>query len=216
MNQDVNFKNIEKVYNALIDGGNFNEAVSFTGEVLAKSDACWTSLVNEHHPAINALCESNRIGALHAEALLLAGAVDACFSTSLLLLMRSANPLTDILSVQESALNIPLYSIMALSRFMEQQQLSGSIDEFLSDHATAIMLLLASLQYSLYQKVRNADPSFVGLYDLRDNLSAMIARDLVREGDININGKVINSGDYPAIIGDVIGRARAIGLFVVD
>ncbi len=216
MNQDVNFIDIEKEYNALVDSGEFNEAVRLTGEALAISDAQWTSLVNAHLPAVDALCASNRIGALHAEALFMAGAVDTCFSTSMLMLMRSGGSLTDSLQVQESVLNIPLYAILSLNKFMERCQASGALDDFLSDHATAIMILLASMLYSLYAKIGEADPAFTGLYDLRGSLSDMIAGDLVRKGDININGKVINSDDYLAIMGDVIGRARAIGLFVIE
>lgn len=216
MNLQPSFRQIESEYNALVDDGNIEEAVRYSGEQFAMSDARWTSLVNTRKPADAALCESNHIGALHAESLYLAGADDACFSTAMLLLMRSADRLGDDLSAQKSVLSIPIYALLALSRFMGSHQMNGTIDDFLSDHATAMLILLASFQYSLFMKISKTDPSFAGLADVRGQIEGLIAQGLVREGEIKINGKAINSDDYPAIIGDVMGRGRAIGLFRIE
>lgn len=201
---------------AALAAGRTDEAVRLSGEATATLDAEWTGLYNRKSAEADAaLVAANFIACRHLEALMAAGMAEEAFATALMLMYRSTMALRHSAEVEKSQLDIALRAVNSLLEAGERRGLTQG-DEATVDHFAHILTYLASMLYALYKNVGDRYPDFPVLEDAYAALSQLQEIGAVQYPEVRVADKDIPAGDIPAIMPDLLGRARSLGLLTMQ
>ena len=201
---------------AAIAAGRIDEAVRLSGEATATLDAEWTRLYNSKSAeADGVLAAANFIACRHLEALMAAGLAEETFATAVMLLYRSTMALRHSAEVEKSQLDIALRAVNSLIEAGERRGLTQG-DEATIDHFARILTYLASILYTLYKNAGDRYPDFPVLEDAYATLSQLQEIGAVQYPAVRVVDKDIPASDIRAIMPDLLGRARALGLLTVQ
>lgn len=186
------------------------DAVRLSGELLAGADGRWTQYMNgadktsAHGAPSRQLQEMLMLGTTHADALFRAGLYTDAYSVSLLLMLAA---------VREDAAALLGADMLALS-FLAAMSLMQALpllpdDDVSHLHLPHITRYLASLAYAHYVASGNAPCKW-------HSRSRQWLRDvmhLVETPAVDVNGHAADPLACGEILGDLLGRSQAIGIF---
>lgn len=199
---------------AALASGNIEDAIRISGEATATLDAEWTRLYNNRDSGCdNALIAGNFVAGRHLDALLQGGAAEEAFATGALLLYRSTMSSNKSAELSQSQLDI-LCGL--LSAALETGNLrgytSGDADAGDIDHFAHIVSYVASMLYAFYIEVGKNRPDTPMLEDAYMLLEQMREIGAVQYPSLRINDCDIDAGDIAAILPDLLGRSKALGM----
>ena len=194
----------------MIDRGDLEDAVRFSGELLAKADSLWASAKNNNLSSLDEISILSILAAYHCEALAMMNNINDAYATAVTALFQMTIDGYDSLSIKQSAMQLYITAIFALMQIIQQQ--FANADEIAREHLNEIMRYLASMLYYYYNQVGVCNSEF-------PHLSVAYQILLQLKNDVDIQSptiKVLNEEVNPAaplsLFADLVGRSQAIGL----
>ena len=194
----------------MIDRGDLEDAVRFSGELLAKADSLWASAKNNNLSSLDEISILSILAAYHCEALAMMNNINDAYATAVTALFQMTIDGYDSLSIKQSAMQLYITAIFALMQIIQQQ--FANADEIAREHLNEIMRYLASMLYYYYNQVGVCNSEF-------PHLSVAYQILLQLKNDVDIQSptiKVLNEEVNPAVplslFADLVGRSQAIGL----
>lgn len=191
------------------------EAINRTGALLAEADAAWSSLKNANQPtaaALNALLVTSiwHCAALAAGAM----AVDS-LSTRLVALYASELDRVDEAAVNHARLAHWTMAFNDLMNAARETRLNPQADAAVAEHLRLVSTYIASMLSHYLGKADAATCEPDLLADARRVLGAL-AR-VVQSPLVDVNGAEVDpSADALPLMADLLGRCRALGIFVAN
>lgn len=203
---------------AAISSGDIEEAIRLSGEATATLDAEWTRLYNAGENGCDAaLIAGNFVACRHIDALMQGGAVDEAFPTAMLLLYRSTLARSSSAELAQSQLDILCLSLSSALHIGEAQGFtSPEADDDVIDHFAHIVSYIASMLFAFYNEVGNSRPDTPMLEDAYQLLEQMQAIGAIQQPCISIADSDIAANDIPAVLPDLLGRCKALGILKTD
>lgn len=196
----------------MLDSGAIDEAIRFSAETLADADERWTESRNSGAGSSEALARRQNAGGWHVEALMLGGYDSEAFATALMLLLGAAIDQSRDNVIDASHLKLFYLALSAFNRL--SPQLEANPDAAI--HAPKIIGYLASLLYDVYRRVAAGEPSNPYLRPSYELLTSLQPVGAIQWPEVDVNGTPVGV-DRPAdIIGDAVGRSRALRLLDCD
>ncbi len=205
------FKDAIDQIDSAMDRGDIDLATRLSADLFAEYDRQWTEARNANLPTADILLRDNIAGVRHCEALLAGGHEAEAWSTLLLMLLRDAIDTSQSSQLDQVELD---QLLLATKTFLSLSERINPDDSEATTHASAILTLLASRLYNQYRRLNgtgnpNLDEAYTLLMQLRD-INAICYP------NVAINGAEVSVDDKAAIMGDIVGRARAMGWLVCD
>lgn len=190
------------------------EAIRCSGEATATLDAEWTRLYNAGDPGSdNALVAGNFIAGRHLDALMQGGAADEAYAAGALLLYRSTMARAKSPALAQSQLDILCRTLQcALEVGSARGYTSDEAEEADVDHFAHIISYLSSMLYAYYREVGSSRPDSPMLEEAYSLLEQMEQIGAVQYPGVRIKDSDVPSGDIAAILPDLLGRSRALGM----
>lgn len=203
---------------AALSSGDIEEAIRISGEATATLDAEWTRLYNNGDSGSdNALTAGNFIACRHLCALSQAGACDEAFAMGAMLLYRSTLARAKSAELAQSQLDILCCLLSAaLETGDNRGYTSATADADELDHFAHIISYISSMLYAFYREVGDSRPDSSILEEAYSLLQQMQELGAVQYPVIRINDCDIPSGDIKAILPDLLGRSKALGLLKAE
>lgn len=205
----------------LLRENNVADAVRLSGELLSKADSDWRGRYNAGESRTDEICQVLDAGAMHCLALFLSGQIRDCYSTAVMLDLECEVDGVDRRMVRLSTLRLRHLALTSFLSVLDSMPVSG--DEEVLDHVSNIMRYLCDLLCHDYEGVVNGDVSDLSgadravVSEVHGLLSGLLERGMRFEADAIVVGGEFHSPEHPAaVIGDLIGRSRALGLMAVD
>lgn len=205
----------------LLKENNVADAVRLSGELLSQADSDWRGRYNAGERGTDEICQVLDAGAMHCLTLFLSGQIRDCYSTALMLDLECEIDGVDRQTVRLSTLRLRHLALTSLLTVLDSMPVSD--DEQVLDHISNIVRYLSDLLYHDYESVVNGDTSGLTAADraivseVHGLLSSLLERGMRFEADAIVVGGEFHSPERPAaVIGDLIGRSRALGLMAVD
>lgn len=194
----------------MIDRGEVGDAVRFSGELLAQSDALWTSARNNQDSTIDEISALAILAAYHCDALAMMSNLNDAYATAITALFQIAIDGNDSLSLDQSSLQLYNTAIISLMQTLQQQLIQP--DEFSREHINEIMRYLASMLYHYYNKVKEARPHFPHLSVAYQILSQLRNSVEIQSPTIKVLNEEVNPSAPLPLFSDLMGRSVAMGL----
>lgn len=203
---------------AALATGNVEEAIQYSGEATATLDAEWTRLYNAKEKDCDAaLIAGTFVAGRHLVALLHGGASDEAFSMGMLLLYRSTLARKKSAELAQAQLDV---MIRLLSATLEVGDRAGftspSADATDVDHFAHIVSYIASMLYAFYTEVGNSRPDTPILEEAYALLQQMQELGAIQHPTIRIKDADVETSDIAALLPDLLGRSKALGLLKAD
>lgn len=194
----------------MLDRGEVDDAVRFSGELLAQADTLWTAARNSNASTIDEISALAILAAYHCDALAMMSNLNDAYATAVTALFQIALDGNDSLSLHQSALQLYNTAIISLMQMLRQQQIIP--DDFSRQHVNEIMRYLASMLYFYYNKVKESRPDFPHLSVAYQILSQLRNSVEIQSPTINVlNEEIAPSSPLP-LFSDLMGRSVAMGL----
>lgn len=207
--QDINIK-LNDIRQKL-ENGDIDTAVRDSAELFAQANEIWTADYNAGRPADRSLADLAVSSIAHIQALAGAGLVRDAYetATSMTYLLCREKPA----SRETQYALIPLF-VLSISMFMRVlPQIGTQPDETQREHATVVTGLTASMLYYYYNLCKDVHPDVDPTKAAHSILQDMIHSGLVQSPTLHTPDGDVQPTDYEAVFAEIIGRAKALGLF---
>lgn len=197
--------------NALIDYNNTHDAVVLSGEALAQSYDEWQKKFNSSQSRLEEVTVMSIAASSHCNALASASQFRDAYSTSVIAVLQitiDGNTSPDLNRSLLSIYSTALYSLVSILSGINPSE-NGTDRE----HVVAVTRYIASMLYYYYNLVGKESPSCPYLESAYRGLEYAGRFISIETDTISVNGQGINPATPGDIIGDIIGRSNAIGLF---
>lgn len=194
----------------MIDHGEVADAVRFSGELLANADALWTEARNKNASSQNEITALAILAAYHCDALAMMSNINDAYATAITVLFQMAIDDSDSLSINQSALQLYITAVFALTQIIQQQFANADTTD--REHLNEIMRYLASMLYYYYNKVGNSRPDFPHLQVAYQVLSQLRNDIDIQSPTIRVLNEDINPSAPLSLFADLVGRSQAMGL----
>ncbi len=194
----------------MLDGGNIEDAVRFSGELLAKADSLWTMAKNEKSSTLDEISALSILATYHCEALSMISNANDAYATAVTALFQMAIDGNDSLSLKQSAMQLYNSAIISLMQIIPQQFSNANAENRV--HLNEIMRYLASMLYYYYNKVGKARPDFPHLHVTYQILSQLRNDVDIQSPTIKVLDEDINPSAPLSLFADLVGRSQAMGL----
>ena len=194
----------------MLDRGEVDDAVRFSGELLAQSDALWTSARNNKASTIDEISALAILAAYHCDALAMMSNLNDAYATAVTALFQMALDGNFSHSLDQSALQLYNTAIISLMQMLQQQQILP--DDFSREHINEIMRYLASMLYHYYNKVKETRPDFPHLSVTYQILSQLRNSVEIQSPTIKVLNEEVNPSAPLPLFSDLMGRSVAMGL----
>lgn len=192
--------------------GRVEDAVALSGEELAVADTRWRQAYNSGDDIVPATDNLLQAAFSHIECLEAAALPLVAYSTTLVVLYASTLGNADSKSISNGRLILWLKACRLLENLIDNLP---AIDESGQEHIRAIICYQLSMLYVTYRKCHEHGVEGMVMTDAYQMLDAM--RNIVRYPTVSINGTAVNiDNEAQPLMADLLGRARAIGLFSVE
>ncbi len=191
---------------AAVATGDFQTAVSLSGDALAHCDARWTEALNSHTDTSDAIADSMLAGTAHVDALAHSGQTAEALSTAVLLLTQDAIDPSQNSEVIPGRVRLLCMSVEAVDSLMQ----ATPPDDFVKEHAMSIVTSLGSMLYVSYNQLRQSMPEGPIVNDAYALLSQLRKLGAVQWPNVTIGTETIDAADRGRLLGDIIGRLRAL------
>lgn len=197
---------IEQIEQMAVTPEGVADAVRLSGQFLAAADARWTAAHNSGDDSKTQLAEMLRMGICHADMLFRADMARDAYALCVMLLMAAAY--ND--AVQENSNSVLALTFLACMTLMRMLPTMRN-DEVAHTHLPHITRYLASLAYAHFMETVRTNPC-VWHKRAQHWLVDAERSGLIESGTVEIPGGRDNPLTATAIIGDLVGRSRALGL----
>lgn len=194
----------------MLDGGNIEDAVRFSGELLAKADSLWTMAKNEKSSTLDEISALSILAAYHCEALSMISNANDAYATAVTALFQMAIDGNDSLSLKQSAMQLYNSAIISLMQIIPQQFSNANAEDRV--HLNEIMRYLASMLYFYYNKVGKARPDFPHLHVTYQILTQLRNDVDIESPTIKVLDEEVNPSAPLSLFADLVGRSQAMGL----
>lgn len=194
----------------MIDRGEVEDAVRFSGELLAQADALWTSAHNSQQSTTDEIAALAILAAYHCDALAMMSNVNDAYATAITALFQMAIDGNESLSIDQSALQLYNTAIMSMMQILQQQMLQP--DDASREHINEIMRYLASMLYYYYNKVGKSRPNFPHLQVSYQILAQLQGSVDIQSPSIKVLNEEVNPSSPLPLFSDLVGRSHAMGL----
>ena len=194
----------------MLDGGNIEDAVRFSGELLAQSDTLWATARNNQGSTIDEISALSIIATYHCEALSMMSNANDAYATAITVLFQMAIDGNESLSLNQSAMQLYNTAIISLMQIIPQQFSNADATE--REHLNEIMRYLASMLYFYYNKVGKARPDFPHLHVTYQILSQLRNDVDIQSPTIIVLNEDITPSAPLSLFADLVGRSQAMGL----
>ena len=189
--------------------GDIQAALSYSGEQLALLHSLWGNEVRAGRPAQSLLAEMLLALDNHARVLISQGLFTDAYTTSIVALAQAIGSTKhDDVNVVRAEMTVLSVATVALMQYVEATPPS---DETASAHLSAMIVETASLLYHKYKAVMADDPQCPALPDIYSLLKQLLSMGAVTDGSVKIGDRDVPVSDQGAILGDLLGRALALG-----
>ena len=194
----------------MLDRGEVADAVRFSGELLANADALWTAARNNKEATLDEISALAILAAYHCNALAIMSNINDAYATAVTALFQMAIDGSDSLSINQSALQLYITAVFALTQIIQQQFANADTTDH--EHLNEIMRYLASMLYYYYNKVGNSHPDFPHLQVAYQVLSQLRNDIDIQSPTIKVLNEDINPSAPLPLFSDLMGRSIAMGL----
>lgn len=198
----------------MLDRGDVEDAVRYSGELLAEADALWTAAHNDKATTIDEISALAILAAYHCDALAMMSNINDAYATAVTALFQMAIDGNESLSIDQSALQLYNTAIMSMMQILQQQMLQP--DDASREHINEIMRYLASMLYHYYNKVGKARPNFPHLQVSYQILAQLQGSVDIQSPSIKVLNEEINPSTPLPLFSDLVGRSHAMGLINHD
>lgn len=198
--------------------GSLQEAASYSGEAVARLHERWSSCLREHTPSAAALADTLFAVDNHLRVLFTSGMFTEIFSTAIVALAQAAidpsfsphatNADDATRLVADGRMLLLADAVSALTRYVEDNPPLPDSPE--AAHMSAMLTITASLLFDAYRQVNSqspANPDLPEVYTLLRQFQEMGAIATT----IDIQGIPTPISDIGSLLGDLLGRALALG-----
>ena len=194
----------------MIDRGEVDDAVRFSGELLAKADALWTKARNNKTTSTDEVTTLAILAAYHCDALAMMGNHQDAYATAVTALFEMAIDGNESLSLSQSAMQLYNTAVVSLMHILQQQFIQQ--DETSRKHINEIMRYLASMLYYYYNHVGKSRPDFPPLQVAYQILSQLRTNVEIQSPTITVVNQEISPDAPLPLFSDLVGRSQAMGL----
>lgn len=194
----------------MIDRGNLEDAMRFSGELLARADQLWTLARKENRTATDEITALLILATYHCEALAMANNANEAYATAVAALFQMAIDGSYSLSLGQSALQLYNTAIVSLMQIIPQQ--FSNADTIDHEHLNEILRYLASMLYFYYNKVGKTRPNFPHLQVAYQILSQLRNEVDIQSPMIKVLDEEISPDSPLPLFADLVGRSQAMGL----
>lgn len=194
----------------MIDKGEIDDAVRFSGELLAQADALWSAARNNKTTSIDEITALAILAAYHCDALAMMGNHQDAYATAVTALFEMAIDGHESLSLSQSALQLYNTAIVSLMQILHQQLIPH--DETSQQHINEIMRYLASMLYYYYNHIGKSRPDFPHLQVAYQILSQLRTSVEIQSPIITVVNQKISPNAPLRLFSDLVGRSQAMGL----
>lgn len=194
----------------MIDRGEVEDAVRFSGELLAKADSLWTTARNNKSVTTDEISALAILAAYHCDALAMMGNTTDAYATAVTALFQIAIDGNISLSLDLSSLQLYNTAIISLMQILRQQAITP--DDTSRVHINEITRYLTSMLYHYYNKVNESRPHFPHLPVSYQILSSMRENVEIQTPLIKVLDENVNPSAPLPLFSDLIGRSHALGL----
>lgn len=194
----------------MIDKGEIDDAVRFSGELLAQADALWSAARNNNTSSTNEITALAILAAYHCDALAMMGNQHDAYATAITALFEMAIDGKESLSLSQSALQLYNTAIVSLIHILQQQLIPQ--DETSRKHINEIMRYLASMLYYYYIYVGKSRHDFPHLQIAFQILSQLRTNVEIQSPTITVLNQEISPSTPLPLFSDLVGRSQALGL----
>ena len=194
----------------MLDGGNIEDAVRFSGELLAQSDTLWATARNNQGSTIDEISALSIIATYHCEALSMMSNANDAYATAITVLFQMAIDGNESLSLNQSAMQLYNTAIISLMQIIPQQ--FSNADAIEREHLNEIMRYLASMLYFYYNKMGKVRPDFPHLHVTYQILSQLRNEVDIQSPMIKVLDEEISPDSPLPLFADLVGRSQAMGL----
>ena len=193
----------------MLDRGDVEDAVRYSGELLAEADTLWTSAHNDKATTIDEISALAILAAYHCDALAMMSNINDAYATAVTALFQMAIDGNESLSIDQSALQLYNTAIMSMMQALQP-------DDTSRQHINEIMRYLASMLYHYYNKVGKARPNFPHLQVSYQILAQLQGSVDIQSPSIKVLNEEINPSTPLPLFRDLVGRSHAMGLINHD
>lgn len=194
----------------MLDRGEVEDAVRFSGELLANADSLWTVAHNDKATTIDEISALAILAAYHCDALAMMSNVNDAYATAVTALFQMAIDGNESLSLDQSAMQLYITAIFALMQIINQQ--FANADDVAREHINEIMRYLASMLYYYYNKVGKSRPDFPHLHIAYQILSQLRNDVEIQSPTIKVLDEEVTPSSPLSLFSDLVGRSHAMGL----
>ena len=198
-----------KECNSLLDNGAIEDAVLLSGEALAKAHHFWASAINNHSESQHEVNIMAIAASIHCYALALMGKTNDAYSTAIGAILQITIDNNRSRNIDNSMLSIYTTAAVSLMRILSE---NPPCDSEAKEHGTIITRYIASLLYYYYNLIGNEMPDSPYLESAYATLNHLRQFTSIETPSINVLGQWVSPNEPHDIIGDLIGRSRALSL----
>lgn len=202
----------------LLSEGDPLGALSWSGEAVARFHAQWGNAVREKRPSAAELRDMLFAADNHIRILFTQNLFTDIFTTAAVALAQATadpafatskpNPDETERHIDGGRMLLLADALAALMRHVEANPPQPSSPE--ADHLSAMVIETASLLYEAYRQTMSHSPGNPDLHDVYSMLSQLQPSGAIRSS-LTVAGNNIPASDTGAILGDILGRALALG-----
>ncbi len=197
-----------KVANYLLEQGEIEDAVRSSGEALAIAYEDWSDNLNAGIPTDDEISIMAIAASIHCVALGAMSEFVEAYSTAMAAIFQMSHDNTRTPALDQSLLSIYTTSFYALMNILSTRE----PNEHDQEHVETITRYIASMVFYYYRKVGISASDSPYLEQAYEALQQMREITEIETPKINVLGELIDPKTPHALIGDLIGRSRALNL----
>lgn len=192
----------------LLSTGDFEEAARQSGEAVARAHSRWGEAVNSSLPSTTLLVELFDLLDNHLKVLITQGLYTEIFTTSMVALAQStSDPSFESDEVAPSRMLLLADAVVALIHYANSVPMDPDSPQ--AEHLANMIIETSSLLFNVYKRVNEMGEN-EHVKDIYDMLYDLKEHNALRS-TVMISGNEVPIEDSSAVIGDLLGRALAMG-----
>lgn len=195
--------------NELLAIGTIEDAVLLSGEALAKAYEQWASKINTQQDSLDQINVMAIAASCHCGALATMGHFHDAYATAVGAILQISIDPNNSDNINQSLLSIYTTATFALLNTLSSMPPDSNEA---TQHAETISRYLASMLYYYYNLVGKTSPNSPYLESAYEALTIMKQFTQIETPLITVIGEQINPQLPHSLIGDLVGRSRALNL----
>lgn len=202
----------------LLSQGCFQEAASYSGEAVARLHSRWNVALHSGEPSAMLLADTLFAVDNHLRVLFTQNLYSDIFSTAIVALAQAVSDPSFSPTATEATEESKLVAdgrmllladaVSALTRYVESNPPAPDSPD--AEHLSTMIMISASLLFGSYRQVNSLSPTNPDLPEIYSMLRQFREMGAIAT-TINIQGSPVDISDIGALLGDLLGRALALG-----